>query len=227
MEYRAITARGFWQIKTGYFDEHLQYVDDQILLDSRSHFRTYLAEITGQWRGGNRHTFLLGNTHVHTQAWSEGYRDQIPTEYKTALFASWKYRGGKLNAQGSLRQEIVGGTPAPIVPALGVDYQIHPNLLVKGSASRNYRLPTLNDRFWAPGGNPDLLPESGWSQELGFHYRKQKMASSSRPRSRPSTGPSATGFCGASGKGKPIGRRIISPRCGAAGWNPAFPSSIP
>ena len=174
LEYRAITARGFWQIKTGYFDEHLQYVDDQILLDSRSHFRTYLAEITGQWRGGNRHTFLLGNTHVHTQAWSDGYRDQIPTEYKTALFASWKYRGRKLNAQGSFRQEIAGGIGAPIVPALGVDYQIHPNLLVKGSASRNYRLPTLNDRFWAPGGNPDLLPESGWSQELGFHYRQQK-----------------------------------------------------
>ncbi len=174
LEYRAITARGFWQIKTGYFYEHLQYVDDQILLNSRSHFRTYLAEITREWQGGKRHTFLLGNTHVHTQAWSEGYRNQIPTEYKTALFASWKYRGRKLNAQGSLRQEIAGGIGAPIVPALGVDYQIHPNFLLKSSASRNYRLPTLNDRFWAPGGNPDLLPESGWSQELGFYFRKQK-----------------------------------------------------
>jgi len=30
----------------------------------------------------------------------------------------------------------------------------------------------LNDRFWQPGGNPDLLPENGWSQELGVHYNK-------------------------------------------------------
>ena len=39
-------------------------------------------------------------------------------------------------------------------------------------ASRDFRTPTLNDRFWKPGGNQDLLPESGWSEELGMTIRK-------------------------------------------------------
>ena len=27
-------------------------------------------------------------------------------------------------------------------------------------------MPTLNDRYWAPGGNPDLRPETAWSADL-------------------------------------------------------------
>ncbi len=34
--------------------------------------------------------------------------------------------------------------------------------------SRNYRFPTLNDRYWVPGGNPDLKTETSWTAEAGF-----------------------------------------------------------
>ena len=30
-----------------------------------------------------------------------------------------------------------------------------------------YRLPTFNDWYWVPEGNPQLLPESGFAEELG------------------------------------------------------------
>jgi iron complex outermembrane receptor protein len=42
---------------------------------------------------------------------------------------------------------------------------------VKGNAARNYHLPSLNDLYWQPGGNPDLLPEKGFSSEVGTEYR--------------------------------------------------------
>lgn len=35
-----------------------------------------------------------------------------------------------------------------------------------GHISRSYRSPSLNDMFWAPGGNPDLKPERGWNGEI-------------------------------------------------------------
>jgi len=54
----------------------------------------------------------------------------------------------------------------PFVPSLGIEARISNHTKLKAKISRNYRLPTLNDRFWQPGGNPDLLPEQGWSQEL-------------------------------------------------------------
>lgn len=37
---------------------------------------------------------------------------------------------------------------------------------VTGVLSRDFRVPTLNDLYWIPGGNPDLQTELSWSQEL-------------------------------------------------------------
>ncbi|MFZ2900809.1 MAG: TonB-dependent receptor [Saprospiraceae bacterium] len=173
LEYRYLAGKGLLELKTGYFDERLNYFDDQILLESRSRFRTFLAEITAQRQWGRSHHLFVGNTHTFTQAWSAGYRENIPSEYRTALFASWKFQRKKFSSQASLRQEMADGKLLPTLPALGMDWQLHPSLTLKGKISRNYRLPTLNDRFWMPGGNPDLLPESGWSQELGLAHQME------------------------------------------------------
>ncbi len=35
-----------------------------------------------------------------------------------------------------------------------------------GHIASSYRAPSLNDMYWAPGGNPDLKPEKGWNGEL-------------------------------------------------------------
>ncbi len=36
----------------------------------------------------------------------------------------------------------------------------------KASVSKNSKVPTLNDMYWSPGGNPDLRNETGYSTEL-------------------------------------------------------------
>jgi vitamin B12 transporter len=38
--------------------------------------------------------------------------------------------------------------------------------LIKASYSRNSKIPTLNDMYWSPGGNPDLKNESGYLSEI-------------------------------------------------------------
>ncbi len=44
------------------------------------------------------------------------------------------------------------------------------------SYSDKYRFPDLNDRYWNPGGNPNLKPEFGWTVNLsnGFHTYKNR-----------------------------------------------------
>ncbi|MBN2666305.1 MAG: TonB-dependent receptor [Bacteroidales bacterium] len=37
---------------------------------------------------------------------------------------------------------------------------------LKTSISKNSKVPTLNDMYWSPGGNPDLRNETGYSTEL-------------------------------------------------------------
>ena len=48
----------------------------------------------------------------------------------------------------------------------------HLGLIFAPKASKDFRIPTINDRFWSPGGVENLLPESGFSQEIGAKLHK-------------------------------------------------------
>lgn len=58
-------------------------------------------------------------------------------------------------------------------PRLGIDVQplSWEGWHVRGSAGRAFRAPTFNERFFEPGGNPDLRAEDGWSAEVGTALR--------------------------------------------------------
>ena len=58
----------------------------------------------------------------------------------------------------------------PFIYALDIKYDLFKNLAVKANYSTNYRLPTFNDLYWNPGGNPDLKSETSSTAELGLIF---------------------------------------------------------
>ncbi len=101
-----------------------------------------------------------------------GYQEQ---RNEVSLFAAFrKSFGERLNMNLMLRQEWVDGRAVPFIPFLGVDYRLlkGEELILKASVARNYHQPTLNDLYWQPNGNPDLLPEEGFTMEAGLEYQK-------------------------------------------------------
>jgi iron complex outermembrane receptor protein len=156
-------------IKAAYFDENLFYADPRILLESPSAFQTLTVDGSAEYRLHKRHTFLLGQTYMRTEAETDNYNGEM-IEERAAVFGLWKFNGHALNLQGSVRQEVVDGRLVVPLPSFAAEYEVLDNLNIKGKVSRNFRLPTLNDRFWVPGGNPDLKAESGWSQEATIDY---------------------------------------------------------
>ncbi|MCD6346445.1 MAG: TonB-dependent receptor plug domain-containing protein [Bacteroidales bacterium] len=69
-----------------------------------------------------------------------------------------------------LQQDWIKGKRNPLIPSIGASYELIPGLLeIKSSLGKNFHSPTLNDLYWVPGGNPDLLPEEGYLGDLGFH----------------------------------------------------------
>ncbi len=91
---------------------------------------------------------------------------------------------GSINAQLTkrlvsflmLREENSDNTFLPFLPSLGLEYALlkDKSIAIKTQISRNYHLPTLNDLYWYPGGNPNLLPEEGYSAEGGIKYQSKK-----------------------------------------------------
>jgi outer membrane cobalamin receptor len=100
----------------------------------------------------------------------EGQRNELST-----MFALRKSFSDRVNLNLILRQEWVDGKRVPFIPYLGMDVRLirGVDLVLKGSVARNYNQPTLNDLYWQPGGNPNLLPEEGFTMEGGVVYQQE------------------------------------------------------
>lgn len=85
----------------------------------------------------------------------------------------------------NLRQSLYERHLAPISPSIGTEYLWHKTesstATIALQASRGYRIPTLNDRYWRPGGNLNLKPENAWHAEsaLVWNYNKNGQTISS------------------------------------------------
>jgi iron complex outermembrane receptor protein len=71
------------------------------------------------------------------------------------------------------RSELYDGQLIGIIPSFGTEYWLDKKQLssLKINLSRNYHQPSLNDLYWLPGGNSDLMPEDGFSGDLAFVYK--------------------------------------------------------
>ncbi len=156
--------------KAGYYIEDLNYFDPQQGIESITHFETFLADTDYEINLGTHHDFNFGFSHFRTAVQSPANYANDATEVKSAWFGRYQYKWFQISG----RQEVVNGALVPFTPSTAFAFPIGGGISSKGKISRNYRLPTLNDRFWVPGGKPDLLPEAGWSQEFTLTYKKAK-----------------------------------------------------
>lgn len=166
-----------WLVKAqvAWYEEDLRYVDSLIRLDDLSQFNTLLGQITGTKNIGKIHRLTIGVQETFYRAKTDLYENSI-TQNRLAIWSNWKTDWRRLSVDFSLRQEWQDGKPFPLVPSLGMVYRPWKWTSLRGRVSRNYRAPNLNALYYFPTGNPDLLPESGWSRELGLdiHFIKSE-----------------------------------------------------
>ena len=160
-------GKGVIQARAGFFREQIDYREPRSGLRSLTHFHTLIGEVEGQWAVGGGRQLHLGVNQTFTEAHADAYGEP-PQQYRGALFAGLRQAFGQWQAQLSARQAWADGALLPFVPALGLEGALFDWLTLRTKWTRNFRLPTLNDLYWQPGGNPELKAERGWSQELGL-----------------------------------------------------------
>jgi outer membrane receptor protein involved in Fe transport len=93
-----------------------------------------------------------------------------------ALALSAASTAGRLRVYPALRLDAYAPANAErrlaLSPQLGLNAQptTDERFRLKASVARAFRMPTLNDRYWRPGGNPGLRPERGWSADAGLAW---------------------------------------------------------
>lgn len=161
-----------WQLslRAGYFRESITFNDSLTHIHSGNTAHTGNAELEYLRYIGTRHTFQLGAFAGSSKAYSPGYNHQWATQQRMALFALWKswLMLDKLNFHAGLRKEWANVADGPLTPSAGLQWFASQILVFNTQVSGTYRIPTLNDLYWMPGGNVNLLPEQGWAAEFNF-----------------------------------------------------------
>ena len=154
------------------------------MTDARSRLHSVFAEAEAEYAAGDRWLFT-GSVTAYQHLVRTGDIDLDPTSglradtlydesrFELSLFAAARWRPlPRLGIAANLRWELYGDRASEPIPALFVDYLLsrRGNVVVKASATRNFRFPTLNDLYFRPGGNRDLRPEQGWTADAGAEF---------------------------------------------------------
>jgi len=174
VEWKRQLEQSVLKVRTAYLYDYLNYENDLADIDSDNY--------THQWSSRAKLSAELSeklelNSSIafkNERVISDNYQGRKKRNTLTA-FAGLEYTiSDRLLTRLMLRQQVVDGRMIPVIPSAGLDYQLlkKEELYLKANISRNYRLPTLNDLYWSPGGNSNLKPEKGISWEVGVDYSK-------------------------------------------------------
>ena len=110
------------------------------------------------------HTY--SRVRIEEQVKSEGYNAQ-QSEFSAMMMLNRQITK-RFKAWLLFREDLVNSELLPVMPSLGGAYKIFKNkeIYIKSTLSRNYNIPSLNDLYWIPGGNPDLKPEMSYTGDL-------------------------------------------------------------
>ncbi|HAI75584.1 MAG TPA: hypothetical protein DCM08_04995, partial [Microscillaceae bacterium] len=171
-DYTDNAAWGRLQIKAGWTSDYLRFN-----AFAPSNIHRFFGSASYEKEIRSNITLQVGANWNHFFANMPNYGGAVFQD-RSDVFASlaWQVRPAwRLSV--NMRQVFVTGFQAPIAPSLGSEWWVVKRkahgLALKAMLSKNYRIPTLNDRFWSPGGNPNILPEDSYAAELGWLYQWQ------------------------------------------------------
>ncbi len=166
LDYFHFGAASIWNVKAG-------WVADQLIFNgTENRTRQFLLATDWDYQKIEKWTFKIGARGTFAKGDLSTYS---ASDQRIELYQSAKWKtNDRLSFSANLRQLSFPGRLEPFLPGLGLDFLVWENgqdqFLLKSSAGRGFKVPTLNDRFWNPGGNPDLLPEKSLNGEIGLHW---------------------------------------------------------
>ena len=183
---QAIRARLGWTLprrkatlraSLAYLYENLHYQNTQARIDALSAFHRLHLRADYHNTAQVRRIFLrgFGLRLQHDAVQAQALTGIQPSNLVSAYISAQARPTAALNIDLLIRQEYIDRDLSPLLAYLGTNLRLTPSQSLNLNLSRNYRQPTLNDLYWNPGGNPDLLPEKSHAAELTYTAAPKKL----------------------------------------------------
>jgi iron complex outermembrane receptor protein len=155
---------------------HLHFTQPSVGTDERAHTRTAALETAWQRPVTPRLLLGMGLAAGHEAA----VIDATVRQSRLGLFSHAVVEARRVLLYPALRMDAYaseGMTRTALSPGLGLNILLRSEtaLHLKANMGRAFRMPTFNERFWVPGGNPDLKPEQGWSADVGAAMQRSRL----------------------------------------------------
>ena len=160
--------------KAAYLTHLTDYENETTGQASASEFISWVNKLEYESYSKESRHLIFGLNHRHDGTDSNTHAGS-PVRNTYAAYGSYLIAISKFDLDLGARQEVYDNVLSPFMPTAGMNYAVLPNFKIKGSASRNYRVPTFNDLYWSGAGsegNPELRAESSYNAELGIVYDK-------------------------------------------------------
>jgi vitamin B12 transporter len=166
--------KSLFSLRSAFFSDYMLYTDK---LGTDANEYSVFSEISGKrWMGDANYRRYIGTSFSldagvgisSLSADVDAYKGEF-FEIIPLLYSGLKYRNEKYILNASVRKEFHEATDVPLLIAVGVRREIFKNRLSwRMSYADQFRVPGFNDKYWQPGGNPNLLPEKGWTADTGL-----------------------------------------------------------
>ena len=154
------------KVQYAYLDDNIAFNDQS----TQSKQQVVRAEIEQPLIPGLK--LNLAGDYADIKVFSPFFGDNQTQEYRSNLWLGTVYTPASwLLLSLNLRQGFHPVFTAPLAPSLGVEFYVVRNktstFQINSLVAKGFRLPTLNELYWQPGGNLNLVPEESYSAEVG------------------------------------------------------------
>ncbi|HOW31398.1 MAG TPA: TonB-dependent receptor [Bacteroidales bacterium] len=172
LQYKWLGVKSLFSSGIAFTHEYMRYTDELSQTDAVYNNNTCSSNI-GYKNELSASTSIDAGINAKLIIADVPYYESVKKQPELATYFSLiqKIPGIGWNAAINLRHEFVEGYKVPFCPSFGAEGRIKGKLGGRINLSRNFRVPALNDRYWQPGGNPDLIPESSYNAEAGISIK--------------------------------------------------------
>lgn len=156
--------KGRFAFRNAYFNESLYYNDSALSQPSNSLCKTFISEPEYSYAFNEHHSIQTGINFTKINAITAEY-NQEEEVIRESIYLSYRFQFRKLILSASARKEFNNYEKPPFAFSLGANYKMNSWIKLLANYSTVYRNPQVNDLYWQPGGNIDLLPETGYTYE--------------------------------------------------------------
>jgi len=173
LNYQNDSRIGVLSATAGYIFSNQEYADDNVSTVLSKQLTTLVSvdksiNVKSNLRYGVSFSNYSGSSENYASTVSENRYDGF-VSLGYALHPFWLVN---LN----IRQSFYDNHYSPFAPTVGTEVHVlHADknkLVFRAQAARGFRVPTLNDRYWVPGGNPGVTPEDAFHIEGGANWTR-------------------------------------------------------